>query len=96
MSQIAMSRGELVASVAAASGVTQKDTDAVLTGLISVIKETVSEGGAVSLPGIGKISSRDRAARTYRNPRTGESISKPEDRAPKMTFSRTLKTTCNS
>ena len=96
MSQRAMSRAELVASVAAQSGVKQTDTNAVLTGLISVITETVSEGGSVALPGIGKISSRERAARTLRNPRTGEPVSKPADRAPKMTFAKALKTACNS
>ena len=96
MSQRAMSRAELVASVAAQSGVTQKDTNAVLTGLISVITETVSAGGSVALPGVGKISSRERAARTLRNPRTGEAVSKPADRAPKMTFAKALKTACNS
>ncbi|MCY3879701.1 MAG: HU family DNA-binding protein [Rhodobacteraceae bacterium] len=96
MAQTALTKAELTASVAQESGTTLKDTNAVLNALTSVITETVGNGGAVSLPGVGKISSRARAARKVRNPQTGAVIEKAADNAPRMTFAKALKEACNS
>ena len=42
----------------------------------------LAEGGRVELRGFGAFSTRERAARTGRNPRTGETVQVPEKRVP--------------
>ncbi|MGB3737883.1 MAG: integration host factor subunit beta [Pontixanthobacter sp.] len=42
----------------------------------------LAEGGRVELRGFGAFSTRKRAARTGRNPRTGETVEVPEKRVP--------------
>lgn len=46
------------------------------------IIERLSDGGRVELRGFGAFSTRDRAPRKGRNPRTGESVNVPAKRAP--------------
>lgn len=46
------------------------------------IAERLAEGGRVELRGFGAFSTREREARTGRNPRTGESVSVPAKRVP--------------
>ncbi len=95
MAQQPMKKADLVSAIANRASVTQRDADAVLNALSDVILEKVPAGEAITLQGIGKISSRDRAARKVRNPRTGDVIEKAADRTPRMTFSKTLKDACN-
>ena len=95
MAQNSMKKSDLVASLAEQSGATKASASAMLSALSDTITEAVSGGGAVTIPGVGKISSRDRPARTIRNPRTGETSVKAADRAPKMTFAKALKDACN-
>ncbi len=90
-----LTKAELNKKVSEASGVTAKDTNAVMSALSDVITQHVASGGAITLIGVGKIESRDRAARTVRNPRTGDPIHKPADRTPRMVFAKALKTACN-
>ena len=49
----------------------------------------------MTLPGVGKIHARDRAARMVRNPVTGAQIKKPADKAVKMTFAKAMKESVN-
>ncbi|WP_374407529.1 integration host factor subunit beta [Pelagerythrobacter sp.] len=46
------------------------------------ITTRLSEGGRVELRGFGAFSTRDRQARTGRNPRTGEAVDVPAKRVP--------------
>lgn len=46
------------------------------------IAARLAEGGRVELRGFGAFSTRDREARTGRNPRSGESVSVPSKRVP--------------
>ena len=46
------------------------------------IAQRLSEGGRVELRGFGAFSTREREARTGRNPRTGEAVSVPAKRVP--------------
>ena len=54
-----------------------------------------SGGGAVTLPGVGKIYCRERPARMVRNPATGEQIHKDADKVVKMTIAKALKDSVN-
>ena len=55
----------------------------------------VSGGGAVTLPGVGKIYCRERPERMVRNPATGEQIKKDADKVVKMTIAKALKDSVN-
>lgn len=46
------------------------------------IAQRLAEGGRVELRGFGAFSTRDRAARTGRNPRTGETVEVPAKSVP--------------
>ena len=46
------------------------------------ISERLAEGGRVELRGFGAFSTREREARTGRNPRTGEAVDVPAKRVP--------------
>jgi DNA-binding protein HU-beta len=69
-----MNRRELVQAVAAHSGADAKQVDAVLRGFTDVVTAVVSKGEPVSISGFAKFSKVERAARTGRNPQTGEAI----------------------
>ena len=46
------------------------------------IGQRLAEGGRVELRGFGAFSTREREARTGRNPRTGEAVEVPSKRVP--------------
>lgn len=69
-----MKKADLIKAVAEASGVNQKNVDAVLTAFTLVTMKSLSQGNEVTIQDIGKLSVKERAARTGRNPATGETI----------------------
>ena len=69
-----MNRRELVQAVAAHTGQEPKQVDAVLRGFTDVVTAVVSKGEPVGISGFAKFSKVERAARTGRNPQTGEAI----------------------
>lgn len=69
-----MSKKELVEAVAKAANLTQADAERALTAVFDTIVDGVAAGDRVAVPGFGTFEKRERAARTGRNPRTGEEI----------------------
>lgn len=69
-----MNKTELVAALAEKTGASKKDTDNTLNAFTEVIIEALKRDGKVQLPGFGTFEIRTRAARTGRNPHTGEAI----------------------
>lgn len=69
-----MNKTELVAALAEKTGASKKDTDNTLNAFTEVIIEALKRDGKVQLPGFGTFELRTRAARTGRNPHTGETI----------------------
>ena len=92
----AMTKTQLVATLADELGSDKKSAAAALDAIISVITREVSSGGAVALPGVGKIYCRERPARMVRNPATGQQIHKGADKVVKMTIAKALKDSVNS
>ena len=70
MAQKPMTKSQLIATLAEATGSDKKSAGASLEALCALITSEVSGGGAVSLPGVGKIYCRARPARMVRNPAT--------------------------
>jgi DNA-binding protein HU-beta len=69
-----MNKAELVEAVASATDSSKASVDEVLNATIATIIKTVTKGDSVQLVGFGTFGSGKRAARTGRNPRTGETI----------------------
>jgi len=96
MSNQAMTKATLIAHLADQAGVGKTAAAAVLEALCDVVHTEVSSGKAVTLPGIGKITVRDRPARMVRNPSTGAQFEKAADRAVKITPLKALKDAVNA
>ncbi|MCJ7421839.1 integration host factor subunit beta [Sphingomicrobium astaxanthinifaciens] len=61
---------------------TQREVESVVASLFDSIIEQLAEGGRVELRGFGAFSTRQRDARTGRNPRTGEPVDVAAKRVP--------------
>ncbi len=91
----ALTKTQLVATLADELGSDKRSAAAALDAIVSVIRKEVSSGGAVALPGVGKIYCRERPARMVRNPATGQKIHKDADKVVKMTIAKALKDSVN-
>ena len=90
-----MTKAQLVTALAEETGMDKKGALSALDGIVSIITKEVSGGGAVTLPGVGKIYCRERPERMVRNPATGEQIKKDADKVVKMTIAKALKDSVN-
>ena len=90
-----MTKTELVAKLAEAMDADKKTATTALDALSGIITSAVAEGGAVTLPGVGKIYCRERPERMVRNPATGEQFKKEADKVVKMTIAKALKDSVN-
>ena len=88
---MAKNRSELVAEVAEKAGTSQAAVNGVLDALFQVFESSVSEGEKITIPGWMAIERTDRAARTGRNPQTGETIQIPAGHGVKLTAGSKLK-----
>tara|TARA_R110002073_G_scaffold22414_9_gene77467 strand:+ start:13543 stop:13827 length:285 start_codon:yes stop_codon:yes gene_type:complete len=86
-----MTKTQLVAALSEEMGTDKKSASAALDAIAAVVAREVAGGGAVTLPGIGKVACRARPEREVRNPATGETLTKAADRAVKVTIAKALK-----
>lgn len=77
-----MNKTELVAAVAEKSGISKKDAEKAVAGVIDVIVESVANGEKVQLVGFGTFEQRQRNARTGCDPRTKQQIEIPASKVP--------------
>jgi len=95
MAQKPMTKTQLVAALADEMGSDKKAASAALDAVTAVVSKEVAGGGAVTLPGIGKVYCRERPERMVRNPATGEQIRKDADKVVKVTIAKALKDSVN-
>lgn len=88
---MSVNRTELVAAIAERSSLTKVQADAALSSLQEVLIESLSKGEAVKVTGLFSLERVNRAARTGRNPRTGEEIEIPAGFGVKITAGSVLK-----
>ena len=86
-----MNKAELVASMAAKTGLSQKDSAKALESFIESVQESLTKGDKVALVGFGTFEVKVRAARKGRNPQTKEEIMIPESKAPSFKVSKAFK-----
>ena len=78
-----MIRSELVDTlVAAHPDLTPREIEAIVTTFFDTIAQRLAENGRVELRGFGAFSTRERDARTGRNPRTGDTVAVDAKRVP--------------
>jgi len=82
---------ELIEALAERTQHSKIDTEAFLDALAECLRETLSRGNEAVLPGIGKITVKERPARTGRNPATGEPIQIAARKAPAFSAAKALK-----
>ncbi len=70
---------------------TKAQAEEVVDMMIDSIVSTLKKGDEVSIAGLGIFSTKTRAARSARNPRTGETIQVPAMRVPKFRAAKALK-----
>jgi len=86
-----MNKTELVAAVAAKAELSKKDAEAAVKAVVDSITEALAHGDKVALVGFGTFDVKTRAARTGKNPRTGEQIEIPEAKVPSFKAGSALK-----
>ena len=78
-----MIRSELLTAIAKDNpGLRAEEVEQVVDIFFDEIAGRLAEGGRVELRGFGAFSTRERAARKGRNPRTGETVDVPEKSVP--------------
>ena len=90
-----MNKSELVDAVADRAGLSKSDAERALNAVLDSIESAVASGDKVTLPGFGSWSSSQRAARTGRNPRTGEPVNIAASKAVKFSAGAKFKSAVN-
>jgi DNA-binding protein HU-beta len=88
---ITMNKAELIDALAEKTGQTKADLTRTLDALLDTIEERVAAGDKVQLLGFGTFEPQQRAARTGRNPQTGESLEIAASTAPKFSAGKAFK-----
>lgn len=89
-------KADIIDAVANAAGLTRRQAGEAYDGFIDAIKGTLQNGERVQLPGFGSFSVSARAARTGRNPATGEAIKIKASKSVRFKQGRELKDALNS
>ena len=87
-----MTKAELVAQMAKASGSSKTSADRAMNAFVGAIFDSLRKGKRVTISGFGTFCVGKRAARNGRNPRTGKEITIPQAKVPRFKPSRSLKT----
>lgn len=90
-----MNKNELIAAVAEKTGVMRGEVVSVLNAFSDTIDEQVRAGNEVTIPGLGKLKVVERPGRQGRNPATGEPVTIPSKKAPRIVFSAHMKAVAN-
>ena len=69
-----MNKSELIDAIAASADIPKAAAGRALDATMAAVTETLTKGESVALVGFGTFSVKERAARTGRNPQTGEPI----------------------
>ena len=86
-----MNKAELIQAVAAKSGLAKKDAEAAIAAVIDSITDALKAGDKVALVGFGTFAVKARAARTGKNPQTGEAIEIAACKVPAFAAGKALK-----
>jgi DNA-binding protein HU-beta len=86
-----MTKGDLIAAMAKAAGISKRAAEDALNGALSSITKALKKGDSVTLVGFGSFKVVKRAARAGVNPQTSEKIKIPARKAPVFRAGKGLK-----
>jgi DNA-binding protein HU-beta len=90
-----VNKSELIDHIATSADISKAAATRALDSMIGAVKTTLKKNGTVTLVGFGTFSVGKRAARTGRNPRTGEAIKIKSAKVPKFKPGKGLKDALN-
>ena len=90
-----MNKAELIDAVASSADLSKASATQAVDAVLDTITEILSKGDSVTLVGFGTFEVRARAARTGRNPQTGEEIQIKASKAPAFKAGKALKDAVN-
>lgn len=90
-----MNKAEFVAAVADTAELSKTDAANAVDAVVEVVKKALKKGDTITLVGFGTFQVRKRAARTGRNPRTGENIKIKASKVPGFKAGKALKDAVN-
>ena len=90
-----MNKTDLVRHVAGETGMTRAEAGNAVDAMLSGVAGSLTRREAVTLPGFGTFLTRDRPARTGRNPRTGEEVQIAAATAPAFKPGKALRDAVN-
>ncbi|MBC8271863.1 HU family DNA-binding protein [Pseudomonadales bacterium] len=90
-----MNKQELIENIAESADITKAAAGRALDSMIDSVTGALKEGDSVVLVGFGTFTVRDRAARTGRNPQTGEEIQIAAAKVPAFKAGKALKDAVN-
>ena len=90
-----MNKAEIIDAVADAADISKAAATRAVDGMLDAVTKALKKGDTVTLVGFGTFSVRKRAARSGRNPRTGEVIKIKASKAPGFKAGKALKDALN-
>ena len=90
-----MNKAELVDAVAGAANLSKADAGRAVDAVVESVTSALKRGEQVSVVGFGTFSVKHRAARSGRNPRTGETIQIKASNVPGFKAGKGLKDAVN-
>ncbi|KAB2824050.1 HU family DNA-binding protein [Aliivibrio finisterrensis] len=90
-----VNKSQLVDQIADNADISKAAAGRALDALVETVTETLKSGEQVTLVGFGSFLVRERAARTGRNPKTGEAIEISAAKVPAFKAGKALKDACN-
>lgn len=91
-----MKKAEIIEALANKTGLTKADVTRVYESTFELFKEELGKGNDVAVAGFGTFKVSERAARTCRNPKTGDPIQVEACKAVSFKFGKDLKETVNN
>ncbi|MAF15568.1 DNA-binding protein HU-beta [Marinomonas gallaica] len=90
-----MNKSELIDAIATSADLSKAAASNALDATLTAIEEALAKGDQVTLVGFGTFSVKERAARTGRNPQTGEEIQISAAKVPSFKAGKGLKDAVN-
>ena len=90
-----MNKQELIAVMAEKANLSKKDAEAALNAFVGAVEDALVKGDKVQLVGFGGFEVRERAARTGRNPQTGDEMKIDAAKVPAFKAGKALKDLIN-
>lgn len=91
-----MKKKELINAISQRSGMGKNESESALNAVISCLSDLLAKGDSIVLPGFASLSVKERAARTGRNPSTGQPLNIPASKIVSFKAGSKLKEVINA